>query len=113
MLSRFELLLTPSARKQLSTLTNAYDLPAAAVVRLALAKMATAHQRKTKRRAAPAMPVPASAPPAAAPSAQTMSLAELQARRDQLAQQRTVEASREYDEVHQRIMVLEMRGAPR
>jgi hypothetical protein len=53
--------------------------------------------------------------PASPTSLATMSLPELLALRDELALQRSPspEASRQYDEVNQQIIMREMRGAPR
>lgn len=110
--STFEFRLSAAGRQELAALADAVGVSQADVVRISLRRMAAEHLRKAKRDAAPAMPA---VMPASPTSLATMSLPELLALRDELALQRSPspEASRQYDEVNQQIIIREMRSAPR
>jgi hypothetical protein len=108
---RFEVLLSPAGRQELTALADNLGIFCADVIRLGIRRMADAHARKAKRAAqAPAMPA---AMPAAPPSIATMDLPALYRLRDELALQRTQQAERDYVEVNTEIIKREMRGAPR
>jgi len=81
--STFEFRLSAAGRQELAALADAVGVSQADVVRISLRRMAAEHLRKAKR--------------------------------DALALQRSPspEASRQYDEVNQQIIIREMRGAPR
>ena len=113
--TRFELLLTPSSREQLDTLAADLGVSAADAVRLALRRMAAAHSRKARRDADAVLVVSADTtrPTAAAPSITEKDLPALLVLRDELALQTSPEASRQYAEVNQQIIIREMKGAPR
>ena len=105
--STFEFRISAAGRQELARLADAIGVSAADVVRMSLRKMSAAHSRKVRRAAqAPAMHTGAS-------SIAAMSLAELLKLRDELALKSSPEASREYDEVNQQIIIREMRSAPR
>jgi hypothetical protein len=105
--ARFELLLTPNGRQELDALATDLGVSAADVIRLGIRRMAVAHRRKAKRAAA------STDAPAAPPAITAMSLDELHVLRDELALQTSPEASRQYAEVNQQIIIREMRSAPR